>query len=176
MSKQLPNPVESSNLSELPLSDIVALHAFSYFISLENQLEFFQSGKGSIGEGFMSSTLSIGENGHITENSDVAHSIELNLTFNIEKFENKMEQHKDEKGTPFTHDDYTMFFVDSMYEQITPQIYAQTLKSKKDLSLFKDNALVELETRSQYFEMSMYDVYLKIMMPLISNSTTQPVH
>lgn len=155
-------------LKSLPDTDIVAIHAFSYFVTLECHKAFFNMNSSFNEYNEFLASLSIDHDGNIFENTDGDFPVVFNLCFDMNKLERRAAMPFKPEKSMSEEDVLHMHFCDSLFEQITPQIYQQSLLLEGDLASLKDKSLANLEEMSRKNNLDIYKLYQTIMMPLIN--------
>ena len=158
-------------INELPKTEIVALYVFAHFILMEKPIDFIINNQ-IIEDDYLISTLSIDEDGQIHENSTNVFVVTFKLILSTALLQKKLEKSEKEKGSRLTFDDYSIDIVDFIYEQIAPQIYEQALSQHRKLSLIKAQCIESIKKISKLFEMDMFTLYHKVMMPLVHIKTS----
>jgi hypothetical protein len=155
-------------LNSLPDSDIIAIHAFAHFVTIECHKTFFNMNSSFIEDDELLATLSIDHEGNVIENAKGDFPVVFNLRFDMTKLERRAAK-PFKSATPMTEEEVIyMHFCDSLFEQITPQIYSQSLLLKKDLTALKEHSLSGVERLSKENGLDVYKLYYKIMMPLLN--------
>jgi hypothetical protein len=154
-------------LNSLPDRDIIAIHAFAHFVTIECHKTFFNMNSSFIKDDELLATLCIDHEGNVIENATGDFPVVFNLRFDMTKLERRAAK-PFKSSTSMSEEVIYMHFCDSLFEQITPQIYSQSLMLKKDLTALKEHSLSSVERLSKENGLDIYKLYHKIMMPLLN--------
>jgi hypothetical protein len=155
-------------LKNLPEQDLIALHAFFYFVNMKSKEQFFIKGTCNKKACTFTALLSIDSFGRIFENQIDKGIVNFTLTFSFKKHRALF---KDSENTSSqSRLDY------SILTQITPQLYTQALALNASQLSINDNCRATMLSLVKDNTIEVFSIYQKIMLPIVVKSNVVKIH